>query len=513
MRRIKWIRLLTVISTLLLAMSVSAQDKELTLQELIPGGKNYSRFVPKELKQLNWCGERYFYVKGDSVWGAKPERKEQVLFTREQLNQALTQAGLPTVGKLPTFKVPFAQDTHSTVLAFNSHAHQIHFDYQKQKVTADYALKSAWSNLDFCTANQYFAYTNGNNLFLLSPKGDTTIVTNEQEEGIVCGQAVHQREFGITKGTFWSPQGNALAFYRMDERMVTTYPLVNIDSRCATLVPHKYPMAGMKSHEVTVGIYQLATGKTIWLKTGLPKEKYLTNIAWSPDERSIYLIELKREQNEQHLVRYSAETGEREAVLITESDHRYVEPQHPILFLPNDPNKFIWQTEADGYNHLYLFDTDGNELRKLTGGEWVVTRVLGFSEGGDKLIIEGTAPHPVSPSMHSNGLSRYVWAVNLKEQEIMNCLSWKVGVHSWKLSPSGAYALDNVSSSTVPREIDLIQVKEAKVVRTLLTAPDPYKGYRMPKIQTGTLTAADGKTKLNYRLTLPPALPARTKTP
>ena len=93
MRRIKWIRLLTVISTLLLAMSVSAQDKELTLQELIPGGKNYSRFVPKELKQLNWCGERYFYVKGDSVWGAKPERKEQVLFTREQLNQALTQAG------------------------------------------------------------------------------------------------------------------------------------------------------------------------------------------------------------------------------------------------------------------------------------------------------------------------------------------------------------------------------------------------------------------------------------
>ena len=337
--RIKSIGLLAVIYTLLMAMSVTAQEKELTLHDLIPGGKNYSRFVPKDLKQLNWCGEVYFYVKGDSVWGAKPEKKEQVLFTREQLNRALTEAGLPTVGKMPTFSVPFAHDVRSTTLAFNSHSHRLHYDYQKQKVTADYALKAAWDNLDFCTANQHFAYTNGNNLYLLSPKGDTTIVTNEQEEGIVCGQAVHQREFGITKGTFWSPKGNALAFYRMDERMVTTYPLVNIDSRCATLVPHKYPMAGMKSHEVTVGIYQLATGKTIWLKTGLPKEKYLTNIAWSPDERSIYLIELNREQNEQHLVRYSAETGEREAVLITESDRRYVEPQHPILFLPNDPNK------------------------------------------------------------------------------------------------------------------------------------------------------------------------------
>ena len=190
-------RFLTLISTLLLAMSIMAQEKELTLQDLIPGGKSYSRFVPKELKQLNWCGEVYFYVKGDSVWGAKPEKREQVLFTRAQLNEALTEAGLRTVGKLPTFKVPYAQDAHTRILAFNSREHQIHFDYIKQQVTADYALKAAWSNLDFCAANQSFAYTNGNNLYLLSPKGDTTIVTNEQEEGIVCGQAVHQREFGI----------------------------------------------------------------------------------------------------------------------------------------------------------------------------------------------------------------------------------------------------------------------------------------------------------------------------
>ena len=65
--RIKWIQLLTVFYTLLLAMAVTAQEKELTLHDLIPGGKSYSRFVPKTLKQLNWCGERYFYVKGDSV--------------------------------------------------------------------------------------------------------------------------------------------------------------------------------------------------------------------------------------------------------------------------------------------------------------------------------------------------------------------------------------------------------------------------------------------------------------
>lgn len=512
MMKIKSIRILTFLSLWMLAMSITAQEKELTLHDLIPGGKSYSRFVPRTLKQLNWCGDHYFYAKGDSVWGAKPEKNEQVLFTRSQLNEALQKAELPTVGQLPAFTVPY-QDANSHILAFTQKHNQLHYDYKKGAIVAHYALKANWQNLDFCPANRQFAFTQGNNLYLLSSEGDTTVVTNEQEEGIVCGQAVHQREFGISKGTFWSPKGTALAFYRMDERMVTTYPLVDINSRCASLMPRKYPMAGMKSHEVTVGVYQVATGKTVWLKSGLPKEKYLTNIAWSPDEQHIYLVELNREQNEQHLVRYSAATGEREKVLITESDHRYVEPQHPIVFLPNNPNQFIWQTEADGYNHLYLIDTEGNELRKLTGGEWVVTRLLGFGEGGDKLIFEGTAPHPVSPSMSSNGMTRYIWEVNLKEQEPMNCLSWKVGVHSWKLSPKGDYALDNISSPTTPREIDLVRVKDASVVRTLLTAPDPYKGYRMPKIQTGTILAADGKTRLNYRLTLPPDMDQSQKHP
>ena len=350
-------------------------------------------------------------------------------------------------------------------------------------------------------------------MHILSPDGRNTIVTRETQDGIVCGQAVHQREFGITKGMFWSPKGSALAFYRMDERMVTAYPLVNIDTRCATPVPHKYPMAGMKSHEVTVGVYQVATGQTVWLETGLPKEKYLTNIAWSPDEKSIYIAELNREQNEMHLVRYSALTGKKEADLFTETDRCYVEPQHPVLFLPNDPDKFIWQSEADGYNHLYLYDTTGKELRKLTGGEWVVTKVLGFSKDGNKVIFEGTAPHPVSPNMQGTGMQRYIWETDLRTGDIMNCLSWKVGVHRWLLSPSGEYAIDYVSSPSTPRDIDLIRVKDAKVISTLLSAPDPFKSYRMPRIKVGHILAADGKTRLNYRLTLPPDLDETKKYP
>ena len=115
--------------------------------------------------------------------------------------------------------------------------------------------KAKAENEDYCTANGNVAYTIGNNLYV-----NEQAVTNEPE-GIVCGQSVHRNEFGINKGTFWSPKGNLLAFYRMDESMVTQYPLVNITARVGEVNNVRYPMAGMTSHQVKVGIYNPATGK------------------------------------------------------------------------------------------------------------------------------------------------------------------------------------------------------------------------------------------------------------
>ena len=94
-------------------------------------------------------------------------------------------------------------------------------------------------------------------------------------------------------------------------------------------------------------------------------------------------------------------------------------------------------------------------------------------------------------------MQRYIWETDLRTGDIMNCLSWKVGVHRWLLSPSGEYAIDYVSSPSTPRDIDLIRVKDAKVISTLLSAPDPFKLYRMPQIKVGHILAADGKTKIS----------------
>ena len=183
---------------------------------------------------------------------------------------------------------------------------------------------------------------------------------------------MHRDEFGIHKGTYWSPDGQQLAFYRMDQSMVKDYPQVNTFEREPTLAPDKYPMAGMTSHKVTVGIFSLQTKQTIYLDFGDPTDRYFTNIAWAPDGKTLYLYEVNRDQNHTTLDAYDAATGKKLRTLYEERSEKYVEPMHPITFLPWDGSKFIYWRWKDGYMHLYLMDTEGKELGQLTSGKWVV---------------------------------------------------------------------------------------------------------------------------------------------
>ncbi|MDR1525162.1 MAG: S9 family peptidase [Tannerella sp.] len=501
---------LPALSLLLSLSAVMAQKKELTLQELVPGGKNSYRFMLQSVEQLQWCGDEYIYVKGDSLLAALPAGKEErVVFTREQLNETLAAAGLPPVGFMPSFFVP---DGRKAVITFVYGNNRVHYDPGKREIVARYVLDGDGSRWEYDKTNGNIAFTKENNIYIITPGGKTETVTGETDKGIVCGTSVHQNEFGIHKGLFWSPKGGALAFYRMDETMVTDYPVVNVDERVAKVEPFKYPMAGMKSHEVTVGVYRLSDKRTVWLKTGLPKEKYLTNIAWSPDEKSLYIAELNRGQDTCRLVRYNAETGEREKELFVETNERYVEPQQPILFLPGNPERFIWQSRRDGYNHLYLYDTEGKMLRQLTAGKWLVKNVSGFDEKGTALFFTATAPRDVRSAEEGSPLETYAWRLDIRTGK-RTCLNIKAGVHHVSLNTSATYMIDYTSSPAIPRDVDIISVKDVREVKSLLSAKNPFEGYRMPNIEVGTVTAADDKTKLYYRLITPPDLDAAKKYP
>jgi dipeptidyl-peptidase-4 len=345
---------------------------------------------------------------------------------------------------------------------------------------------------DWNEVSKATAYVKGHQLYVADAKGTEHQLTTDGSREIVYGQSVHRNEFGIQKGTFWSPDGMRLAFYRMDQSMVADYPQVDIFPREATYEPDKYPMAGMTSHEVTIGVYDLNIDKTVYLKAGDPKDRYFTNIAWSTDAKTIYLFELNRDQNDCRLVSYDAQTGNKLAEIYRETSEKYVEPLHPIQFLPWDDSKFIMQSQRDGYNHIYLYNTNGQLLKQLTSGPWVVLNVLGFNAKQKSIIIEANKYHP---------LHRQLYSVNIRSGK-MTQLTSDDGVHHGELSVSGSFVIDRHSAPTQPFNLNVLPVDGRKGTR-LLTAEDPWKDYVQPIFECGSIKAADGTTDLFYRMVKP----------
>lgn len=473
---------LTFITALMATSMLNAQLKTPTLEDLIPGGSKYK--YAENLYGLQWHGDLCIKPDLKEVVAVNPTTgKETALFTLEQVNTVLEADGL---GKLSHFyNLKFAWPTEKKVL-INLPGKRVVYDFEAHTVLATRTTPAGAAGADYEHQSGNVAYTLTNNLYV-----NDTAVTAEAE-GIVCGQSVHRNEFGINKGTFWSPTGALLAFYRMDESMVQQYPLVDVTARMAEVNNVRYPMAGMTSHRVEVGVYEVSTGKTLYLKLGDTTDRYFTNISWAPDEKSIYLIELNRDQNHAKLCQYNAADGSLMKVLIEETHPKYVEPEKPIVFLPWDDKKFIYQSKQDGFNHLYLYNTDGTLLKQLTSGAWMVKSIVGFNTRRKEIVISSTEQSPLQTNLYR------VSAASGKRTAICN----GQGVHQAQLSHSGRYVIDSYATPTAPRTIDIIDTTKKKTIN-LLTAQDPYKDYLMPTVETGTIKAADGVTDLYYRLTKP----------
>lgn len=483
--------------------SFAQEKKSYTLEDVIPGGNNYFNLVPKNIPGLQWWGDVCVRTDVENIVTINVRNgKETVLVTLDEVNEALLNGEKPfhptqELKQLRTLMGASLPWGDQKVITFRQGNYMIWYDFGQKKISNLFRLNEKAANLDFCKENGYVAYTVGSNL-CIAHEGEKDLQINPDEKkadpmDIVYGQAVHRNEFGIYKGTFWSPKGNCLAFYRMDQSMVTAYPQVNTTTRIATLEPDKYPMAGMTSHKVTVGVYHIQSGKTVYLQAGAPTDRYFTNISWSPDEKSIYVIELNRDQNHSQLVRYNAETGAKEAMLFEETHPKYVEPQHPIVFLPWDSNQFIYWSQRDGFHHLYLYNKEGQLIKQLTQGDWLVQDILGFNTARKEMIIASTEISPLQTN---------IFSLNVKTGK-RTLLGQQDGTHSARLSASGTYLIDNFTSFNVPREISILPTN-GKTGVNLLTATDPMKEqYNLPEITLGTIKAADGKTDLYYRLIKP----------
>lgn len=477
--------------------AVNAQ-KQFTLEDLNFGGNNYHNMVPKN-RYLTWWGDQLVRRNTDECSLVnKQNGKETVMFTVDDINKW---AGTDDSTKIRhLFYASFPYPNKSLVLITGKKERML-IDFKSKKVV--WRQNCEGENFaEWNAASKAVAFVKDDNLFVTNGEGKTTQLTTDGSREIVYGQSVHRDEFGIYKGTFWSPDGQSLAFYRMDQSMVADYPLVNIDTRIATETPIKYPMAGETSHKVTVGVYNLKTGKTIYLKAGAPTDRYFTNIAWSPDCKKVYMIELNRDQTDMQLVSYDATTGNKLETLYKEHNDKYVHPMTPITFLPWDDSKFILQSEKDGYNHLYLFNTKGEQLKQITSGKWVMLDLVGFNKSKKSAIILSTECSPIQNNLYMVNIETGKRTL-LDNGKGFHATTRGAGGHcDIILSSTGKYIYDNYSEPDVPRKINIISTENAKNVN-YFTAADPWKGYNVPEYSCGTIKAADGTTDLYYRMVKP----------
>jgi len=482
----KWTRIAA--SILLFSTIQMSAQKLFTLEDLNFGGTNYHNLQPKNM-WLAWWGDQLIQTDVEECYTIDAKTgKKSLLFTLEDINKWAKNDKNNKVRTLTSVSFPYP---HQPIVMVRSKQGTCLLDFKK-KETVWMDSVSMQTAYDWSASSKATAYVKDDQLFVADTQHNVHQLTKDGSREIVYGQSVHRNEFGIDKGTFWSPNGQKLAFYRMDQSMVTDYPQVNVFPRTATHEPDKYPMAGMTSHQVTVGVYDLTTDKTTYLNAGDPTDRYFTNIAWSPDSKVIYMFELNRDQNDCRLVSYDATTGAKKKEIYRETSDKYVEPQNPIVFLPWDSNLFIMQSQKDGFNHLYLYNTKGECVKQLTQGNWVVMEVLGFNQKTKSVIIASNECHP---------LQRNFFAVDTKTGK-RTLLDNGRGVHRGELSASGALFYDKHTEPDVPRNIDVVNTLNKKSVR-LLTAANPWSEYIVPQYESGSIKAADGKTDLYWRMVKP----------
>ena len=490
----------------LLTLPLMAQKRLFTLNDLIPGGSTYYQSSVPESKYLTWWGDEC--IEQDIYECRLINKKDgsvQTLVTLEQVNNALEAANRKYVRHLYNATFPYAE---KPLVFISDSSRRTLIDWKENKVVWQLDLDPKANHEDWNKDSRSYAYTIDHNLFVITADGKTHQVSSDGSIDLVYGESVHRDEFGISKGTFWNPDGTLLAFYKMDQSMVSKFPqeppffspqrgTAHSDSSTSPKEEDgrgfPYPMAGETSHKVYVGIFNPQTDKTIYLNTGDPTDRYFTNIAWAPDGRKLYLIELNRDQNHGSLDEYDALTGEKLRTLFTEDNDKYFEPLHPIQFLPWDDTKFVYQTRKDGYNHLYIYNMKGQLVKQLTQGSFEVMEMLGFNKEQKTILYTSNEQHP---------LQQNVYKVDMKGKRTL--LGDATGWHDATLSESGNFFFDNYSSPDMARKIDILPTVNSQLsTLSYFVADDPWENFQVPEIKTGTIKAADGVTDLYYRLILP----------
>ena len=483
-----------LIVSFLLAITTQAQLKKITLEEsVLQQGR---KFGADRLTGFQWIPNTNKYVYYTDAWTKMVTATTVDAKTSELTTLADINAALGT--KLKNFFGVQWIDTNTILVTENGKSYSYNLSTKSGKSIAESPENG--ENQTFDNAYKNLAFTEGNNLFFINDKKEKITVTNNSDKNIVSGQSISRNEFGISGGIFWSPKSSYLAYYQKDETDVADYPLLDINETPGKLVNIKYPMIGQKSEKPRVGIYNLASGKTVFITPKNNVEDYVTNLAFTPDEKFVLIAELNRGQNDMNLNLYDTATGNFVKTLFNEKNSKWVEPEHAAFFPNSKSNNFVWISEKDGFNNLYYYSIDGKLIKQLTDNKFPTREIIGANPAGTEIYFKATG---------EKGINMLAYKVDLKGKQTL--ITKDEGVHNVVISADGNWFFDEYSNHSTPSK-SLLYDKNLKA-KTLLESKNRYEGYEIGTAEIKTIKAADGTTDLYTRLIKPSNFDATKKYP
>ena len=477
-----------------IAFSTQAQLKKITLEDgVLQQGR---KFGADRMTGFQWIPNTNNYVYYTEVWTKMISASATDKTTKEIVTLNDINAALGT--KIRNFFGIEWLDANTVLV--NDGGKFYRYNIVSKSGTLVQESTETGENQTFDSSKNNVAFTEGNNLYILTSSKKKIAVTSELDKNIVSGQSISRNEFGITGGIFWSPKSTYLAFYQKDETNVADYPLLNINETPAKLENIKYPMIGQPSENVRVGIYNLASGKTTFITPRNNKEDYLTNVSWSPDEKFILIAELNRAQNDMCLNLYDANSGAFIRTILNETSTKWVEPEHAAFFPNASSNNFIWISEKDGFNNLYYYSIDGKLIKQLTANQFVTREIIGSNTAGTEIYFKATGPNPTN---------MLVYKVDLKGKQTL--ITKDEGVHNVVISTDGNWFFDEYSNHTTPSKSVLYDKKLKATI--LLESKNKYDGYQIGTSEIKTIKSSDGTTDLYTRLIKPSNFDPNKKYP
>jgi len=376
----------------------------------------------------------------------------------------------------------------------------------------------------FSPNGEWIAFVREHDLHVVNvATGEQRALTTGGSEEIMNGELdwLYPEEFDCQTAYWWAPDSSKIAYYQMNEKQVTNYPIIDMSSPVGEMVYTRYPQAGEANPQVRVGVIPVSGGETKWMDIGANSQGvstansflwdfYAPRVVWLADSRRVAIERFNRAQNQLDLLFADASTGASRKIL-TDTDKYWINVADDLYFF-SDNQRFLWSSERSGFRHYYLYDLSGRQIDQLTSGDWTVTGNGGFGPGGDShAVVDETRGYVYFLSNKDELRGTDLYRVSLKDKSVAR-ITRENGAHKPLIAPDASAFVDVYSTAMAPARQDLYRIDGARVAAINENKVPELADYRLSPVEWIDVAATDG-TKLCASLMRPPDFDAAKKYP